>query len=46
MCKTTNPVEYLTGIADLSHSPPDAPLAESVVDRKEPFRIIGAMVGR
>ena len=30
---------------DLSHDPPDTPLADAVVTGAEPFRIVGAMAG-
>lgn len=38
-------VRFFADEEDLSHEAPDAPLPVSVVEGREPFRIIGAMAG-
>ena len=38
-------VRFFVGEEDISHSPPDEPLPDSVAAGTEPFYVIGAMAG-
>jgi molybdopterin synthase sulfur carrier subunit len=38
-------VRFFACSEDLSHEPPDAPLADAIATGKEPFMIVGAIAG-